>query len=409
MARRFDTYYRTKRLDNLGDPEWHNRRWDDIDRRMDARERDATKIDNAVDDLEAVALARLNDSFSPIIAEAIDKLGDLGSLFKAHSLTEATIALGEATFTLTEDTRTSFVPFDYVAIRPTGDQTAGLTARVTSYDRVTGDLAVYTELIAGSGVYDDWQINVGTNPNLAHEARTDNPHQVTAAQVGAYTAAEADTSATAIAAAAASAAATALIDGAPSTLNTLDKIAAALGDDASYATSAMAALNNRLRFDAGQTLTEGQKSQAQTNLGGFFATGTSMLFMNAAAPSGWTKQTALNDYALRIVNGAGGTAHSNYNSFTSVFAYRTTDGHALSAAENGTHFHGISGGGANYTQTDGGLYSVRTADGDTPFYRSSNYAYIGSNTDYGGSGSWAHTHNIDMRVHYVDAIICNKT
>ena len=29
-------------------------------------------------------------------------------------------------------------------------------------------------------------------PNLAHEARTDNPHQVTAAQVGAYTKQETD-------------------------------------------------------------------------------------------------------------------------------------------------------------------------------------------------------------------------
>jgi hypothetical protein len=39
-----------------------------------------------------------------------------------------------------------------------------------------------------------------------------------------------------------------------------------LGDDANYAATTSAALGNRLRIDAVQGLTSGQKTQGQTNL-----------------------------------------------------------------------------------------------------------------------------------------------
>jgi len=41
-----------------------------------------------------------------------------------------------------------------------------------------------------------------------------------------------------------------------------------------------------------------------------FASGTSMLFQQTAAPTGWTKQTTHNDKALRIVTGTVGTGGS---------------------------------------------------------------------------------------------------
>lgn len=60
---------------------------------------------------------------------------------------------------------------------------------------------------------------------------------------------------------------TAVINGAPGALNTLDELAAALGDDANFAATVTTALANRLRFDAAQTLTSPQKAQALANLG----------------------------------------------------------------------------------------------------------------------------------------------
>tara|TARA_R100000988_G_scaffold103754_1_gene84691 strand:+ start:22476 stop:27533 length:5058 start_codon:yes stop_codon:yes gene_type:complete len=59
-----------------------------------------------------------------------------------------------------------------------------------------------------------------------------------------------------------------LVDSAPSALNTLNELAAALGDDASYSTTISTALGNRVRVDtASQGLTSTQKSNARTNIG----------------------------------------------------------------------------------------------------------------------------------------------
>lgn len=57
-----------------------------------------------------------------------------------------------------------------------------------------------------------------------------------------------------------------VLNGAPAALDTLKELADAIGDDASYAATTTTALGNRLRFDAAQTLTSGQKTQGQTNL-----------------------------------------------------------------------------------------------------------------------------------------------
>ena len=58
-----------------------------------------------------------------------------------------------------------------------------------------------------------------------------------------------------------------LVSGAGAALDTLSELAAALGNDASFASTVTTALGYRLRFDAAQTLTAGQKTQACTNLG----------------------------------------------------------------------------------------------------------------------------------------------
>jgi hypothetical protein len=55
--------------------------------------------------------------------------------------------------------------------------------------------------------------------------------------------------------------------GVPAALDTLDELAAALGDDANFAASTTTALGNRLRVDtAAQGLTATQQTNGQTNL-----------------------------------------------------------------------------------------------------------------------------------------------
>lgn len=63
------------------------------------------------------------------------------------------------------------------------------------------------------------------------------------------------------------AAVAALVDAAPGALNTLNELAAALGDDADFSATIAAALALRVRVDADQSLTHSQKGQGLANLG----------------------------------------------------------------------------------------------------------------------------------------------
>lgn len=58
-----------------------------------------------------------------------------------------------------------------------------------------------------------------------------------------------------------------LVDAAPGTLDTLNEIAAALGDDPNFATTMTNALAMRVRVDAPQAFTEPQKAQGRENIG----------------------------------------------------------------------------------------------------------------------------------------------
>lgn len=69
-----------------------------------------------------------------------------------------------------------------------------------------------------------------------------------------------------------SAALAGVLDSAPAALDTLNELAAALGDDANFAATTSAALGNRVRYDAAQSLTTPQKTQALANIGAMAAT-----------------------------------------------------------------------------------------------------------------------------------------
>lgn len=57
-----------------------------------------------------------------------------------------------------------------------------------------------------------------------------------------------------------------LVNGAGAALDTLNELAAALGNDPSFATTIATEVANRVRYDAAQTLTGPQQAQARTNI-----------------------------------------------------------------------------------------------------------------------------------------------
>lgn len=83
-----------------------------------------------------------------------------------------------------------------------------------------------------------------------------------------------------------------LVNGAGAALDTLSELATALGNDANFATTLATNLAARVRFDAAQTLTAPQKTQALANIGAAAAADLTTLTTNV----GNTDQDFTADY-----------------------------------------------------------------------------------------------------------------
>lgn len=138
-------------------------------------------------------------------------------------------------------------------------------------------------------------------------------------------------------------------------------------------------------------------SSAPAASGGFDA-GTVMIFAQTSAPTGWTKLTNLNDYALRVVSGAASTGGSV--AFTTAFAAsRTSDATTLSTSQIPSHSHV-----QRYTNAGGGGSGMQAANcGNSGAGDASSL----STNATGGGGS--HTHGLpSFAVQYVDVIRASK-
>lgn len=136
---------------------------------------------------------------------------------------------------------------------------------------------------------------------------------------------------------------------------------------------------------------DGTKATAISTLGASpFAAGTKMLFAQASAPTGWTKQTTHNDKTLRVVSGSGGGSGGSV-AFSTLFGRTATDGSSLSIAQMASHTHSGSLGGSSSTSG----------------YITSASGKIITSSGSAGSGS-THSHGLDLRVQYVDVIIASK-
>ena len=149
---------------------------------------------------------------------------------------------------------------------------------------------------------------------------------------------------------------------------------------------------------SGQVLsTNGSGTLSWASSGGGFASGTAMLFIQTAAPTGWTKSVAHDNKALRVVSGtasSGGTV-----AFTTAFASQAVSGTVgsttLSTAQIPSHTHTYGELSGNCGGLNGGGPGI-----------------VGGNTGAtGGGGSHNHSFTgtaINLAVQYVDAIIATK-
>jgi hypothetical protein len=142
-----------------------------------------------------------------------------------------------------------------------------------------------------------------------------------------------------------------------------------------------------------------------------FASGTVMLFVQAAAPFGWTQSTTHNDKALRIVSTAGG-GFGGSNAFSTIFgASSNTQPTTLSLSQTPSHVHPLSRAFdvGNYN----GTYGYYNQSGFSNYANLFNINTVYENGQYtaymqsaGGNGS--HVHALAISVQYVDSMICTK-
>lgn len=139
---------------------------------------------------------------------------------------------------------------------------------------------------------------------------------------------------------------------------------------------------------------------------------TKVLFPQAAAPVGWTKDVVHNDKALRVVSGAGAGSGGTV-AFSTVFGKTATDSHTLITAEIPAHAHGVTDPG----HAHGVAYTLGGATGTwTTFSGGATALTYGISTDIAATGvtvnsaggGGGHTHGMDIRVQYVDTIIATK-
>lgn len=147
--------YRVVLGDDIGDPNFLDSRFRDIDLRLVSLEDIEKDWIDALASLTEVGLSRINEVLRPAYDE-ISRLAHLGAIFLGHSSTELLLEEGLHRFTIDAEERDTYAPAAYIAAFSAGDPSKALLGRVISFDRETGELDVDVDKISGEGAAADW-------------------------------------------------------------------------------------------------------------------------------------------------------------------------------------------------------------------------------------------------------------
>lgn len=149
---------------------------------------------------------------------------------------------------------------------------------------------------------------------------------------------------------------------------------------------------------------------------GIIPQNSASVFFQAAAPTGWTKSTSYNDYALRVVSGTGGGTGGS-TAFSSIFPTSlrpvtqpgvpmtgTVGNHTLTVPQVAAHSHPnpatrLTPGGGDVASGAGWTRSTPTT-GNTGGGGAHNHPFSGT-CNFSGS--------FDMRITYMNVILCSFT
>jgi hypothetical protein len=141
--------------------------------------------------------------------------------------------------------------------------------------------------------------------------------------------------------------------------------------------------------------------------------GTVMLFIQTAAPTGWTKSTAHNNKALRIVSGTASSGGSV--AFTTAFASKAVTGSISVSVDAGTLAVGagtFAVGATTLATAQIPSHTHTITVGASGFVTgtniAANWAQTASKTSNATGGGGSHTHTISTNIKYYDFIIASK-
>lgn len=218
-----------------------------LEARFEMLEAQQTTYSDEIAKFESIGVNAINQSLAPLVEQAIERLTEVNAIFSAHSPTQRTIAEGAMQFIIPGQERLTFAPTAWVSIRVnTTEYSAGMVCQVDNWEPDTGQLDVVSVRTSGTGTYSDWLVEVTAPPNLTTTAI--NQSQLDNAIDGLRDELEAEIAALASSSAitdAINALRTEIIAGAPTALNTLDKLAAAIGDNETYAATITSALADK--------------------------------------------------------------------------------------------------------------------------------------------------------------------
>ena len=146
---------------------------------------------------------------------------------------------------------------------------------------------------------------------------------------------------------------------------------------------------------------------------GIIPQASASVFFQASAPTGWTKSTAYNDYALRVVSGTGGGTGGS-TAFSSIFPTSlrpvsqpgvpmtgSVGNHTLSSPQMAPHSHPN-----NATRLTPGGGDVGSGSGWTRSTPNTGSTGGGGAHNHPWSGTCNFAGNFDMRITYMNIILC---
>jgi len=147
--RRLDQY-QIRVGDDLGDPDYWNRRFEDVDLRLHGQELIEKDWLSAVRELQENGLRRIDEAVSPLIAQLQEDL-QLGAVFIAESKSTIEVKTGPLTIGISSANKRRYSPAAYLALVTRDAPYGVMLGRLISYNRDTGSLAVDIERTFGAG------------------------------------------------------------------------------------------------------------------------------------------------------------------------------------------------------------------------------------------------------------------